>query len=279
MGVPGPGRQGASVSNGVEAEEPGNALPALRHNRLLQVLQERGQVTVNELVALFGVSRDTIRRDLDQLERHGLLQRTHGGAVNNDRLVRPDTTLGRRMDERADEKRRIATAAARLIRNEETMVLNGGSSVYHFAAALGDLRDLTIVTNNLRVPPAIPEGSVRAIHILGGTYLPGFQVTIGPVGFAPLAGMHVDTAVIGCTGISASGVSMTKLDEAAHTAAMIGMARRTIVLADQSKFNVSVFGGAAALNQIAWLVTDAPPPAELAVALHKARVEVLIAPP
>lgn len=259
-----------------QGEGPRAVLPALRHNRLVQVLHERGQVTVNELVALFDVSRDTIRRDLDLLERRGLLTRTHGGAVNTERLVRLDTTLGLRMDEGVEAKRRIAAAAARLIRDEETLVLNGGSSVYHFAAALGDRRDLTIVTNNLRVPPAIPEASVRAIHILGGAYLPGFQVTIGPVGFEPLAGLHVDTAVIGCTGVAASGITMTKLEEAAHTAAMIGLARRTIVLADQSKFNVAVFAGAAPLNRIACLVTDAPPPPDLAAALHKARVEVLV---
>lgn len=267
-----------SIPGSPDSDSAGGVLPALRQNRLIRVLQERGQATVNELVALFDVSRDTIRRDLDSLERRGLLVRTHGGAVYNDRLVRLDTTLGSRMDEHVDAKRRIAIAAARLIRDGETLILNGGSSVYHFAAALGDHHNLTIVTNNLRVPPAIPDPSVQAIHLLGGTYWPNFQVTVGPIGFGPLAGIHVDTAVLGCTGVSATGVSMTKLDEATHTASMMGIAKRTIVLADLSKFNVNVFANVCTLDRVHHLVTDAAPPPELAAALDHAGVQVVVAP-
>lgn len=252
------------------------ALPALRHNRLIQTLQERGQATVNELVELFAVSRDTIRRDLDLLERRGLLVRTHGGAVNNDRLVRLNSTLGSRMDEHVDAKQRIGEAAVSLVRDGETLIINGGSTVYHFAMALGEKRSLTVVTNNLRIPPAVPESAIEAIHILGGTYWPQFQVTIGTVGFSPVAGINVDTAIVGCTGISTTGVSMTKLDEAAHTSGMIAVARRAIVLADRSKFNVKAFANVAGLERIDHLVTDGEPPAELAAALDRAGVSVTI---
>lgn len=256
--------------------ESGNALPALRHSRLLQFLQERGQATVAELVALLDVSRDTVRRDLVLLEGRGLLVRTHGGAVTNDRLVRVDTTMGLRMDEHVDAKHRIGQAAATLIRDDETLILNGGSTVAFFAAALGARRNLTIVTNNLRVPAVLPEASVQSIHILGGAYWPNYQVTIGPVGFAAVSGIHADTAVIGCTGVSASGISMTKIDEAAHTAGMIRVAARTIVVADRSKFGVAAFAGIAALDEIQCLVTDAPPPPELAEALDRAGVQVVV---
>ncbi|WP_051231023.1 DeoR/GlpR family DNA-binding transcription regulator [Kaistia adipata] len=253
-----------------------SALPALRHNRLLQFLQERGQATVAELVTLLEVSRDTIRRDLVLLEARGLLVRTHGGAVTKDRLVRVDTTMGLRMDEHVDAKRRIGQAAAELIRDDETLILNGGSTIAFFAAALGARRSLTIVTNNLRVPAVLPETSVQSIHILGGAYWPNFQVTIGPVGFAAVAGIHADTAVIGCTGVSASGISMTKMDEAAHTAGMIEVAARTIVVADRSKFGVTAFAGVARLDAIQCLVTDAPPPPDLAEALENAGVQVVV---
>ena len=122
----------------------------------------------------------------------------------------------------------------------------------------------------------MPEGAVQAIHILGGTYWPQFQVTIGTIGFSPVAGIHVDTAVLGCTGISASGVSMTKLDEAAHTSGMASVAKRTIVLADQSKFNVKAFANVAALEGVDHLVTDRAPPPDLAAALDRAGVHVTI---
>lgn len=269
------GRQRTGEAEG----EAGGALPALRHTRLIETLRERGQATVNELVALFGVSHDTIRRDLDLLERRGLLVRTHGGAVDSDRLVRLDSPLLDRMDEHIDAKRRIGAAAAALIRDGETLIVNGGSTVCQFGAALGERRDLTVVTNNLRLPPAVPDSAIGAIHILGGTYWPQFQVTIGPVGFAPAAGIHADTAILGCSGVSASGVSMTKLEEAAQTSAMIDSARRTIILADRSKFGVQAFANAAALERIDQLVTDAPPPAELGAALARAGVELIICGP
>ncbi|MBN9025829.1 MAG: DeoR/GlpR transcriptional regulator [Rhizobiales bacterium] len=263
----------------IEPDASGGALPALRHSRLLQYLQDRGQATAAELVALLEVSRDTVRRDLDLLERRGLLVRTHGGAVTKDRLVRVDTTMGLRMDEHVEAKRRIGQAASSLIRDDETLILNGGSTICFFAAPLGARRSLTIVTNNLRLPAVVPEGSIQSIHILGGSYWPNYQVTIGAIGFAAVAGIHADTAVIGCSGVSGSGISMTKLDEAAHTAGMISVASRTIVVADRSKFGITAFANIAPLDDIQCLVTDGEPPPELAEALERAGVQVIVCGP
>jgi DeoR/GlpR family transcriptional regulator of sugar metabolism len=253
-----------------------NALPALRQNRLLEVLNERGQVTVAELVALFDVSRDTIRRDLDFMERRGLLVRTHGGAVRKDQMVRIDTTLVLRMNAHADAKRRIGQAAAGLVRDGETLLLNGGSSTCAFAAALGERRDLTIVTNNLRIPPITPEAAVRAIYVLGGTYWSVSQVTIGTIGLPGVAGFSADTAVIGVTAVSAAGIAIGRLDEATEAAGMVALAKRTIVLADHSKFNTAAFAMIAGYDRIEHVVTDAEPPPDIADALERAGVQVLV---
>ncbi len=253
-----------------------NALPAVRQERMLDLLQQRGQATVAELVTLLDVSRDTVRRDLDGLEQQGLLVRTHGGAVRKDRMVRVDTTLGLRMDAHAEAKRRIGQAAASLVRDGETLILNGGSSTVVFAAALGERRRLTVVTNNLRVPPVTPEAAVRAVYVLGGTYWAVSQVTIGPIGLPGISGFGVDTAVIGVTGMSSAGITMGRLEEATETAGMIEAAKRTIVLADRSKFDVSAFARIAPWSSVDHLVTDAPPPPELAEALERAEVDVLV---
>lgn len=259
-----------------ETEGGSTTLPALRQSRLISLLQERGQVTVTELVALFDVSRDTIRRDLDLLEQRGLLVRTHGGAVDNSRLVQVDTTLGLRMDAHVEAKRRIARKAAGLVRDSETLIVNGGSTTCYFAAALGDRRNLTVVTNNLRIPPVIPEACVRSVHILGGLYWGVSQVTIGPIGFPSVAGISADTAVIGVTGLSAAGISMGRLEEATEIAGMIDVARRTIVVADSSKFNVNAFARIAPWERVQHLVTDHAPPDEVATALDKAGVQLLV---
>jgi DeoR family fructose operon transcriptional repressor len=252
------------------------AMPAVRHNRLVELLREHGQMTVNEMVEQLSVSRDTIRRDLDQLEGRGLLLRTHGGAIYNDTLVRVDTTLGSRMDAFTSAKQRMGKAAAALIRDGETLIINGGSSTCFFAAALGDRQNLTIITNNLRLPPVTPESCLRSVHILGGAYWPVSQVTIGPVGFPEVSGISADTAVIGATGISAGGVSMGRLEEASETTAMIKVASRTIALLDQSKFNVTAFARIATFSQITFVVTDAWPPDAIVTAIKKAGTQLIV---
>jgi DeoR/GlpR family transcriptional regulator of sugar metabolism len=263
-------------STASEADAGASALPALRQSRLISLLQERGQATVTELVALFDVSRDTIRRDLDLLEQRGLLVRTHGGAIDNSHLVQVDTTLGLRMDAHVDAKRRIGQRAASLVRDSETLILNGGSTICYFAAALGERRNLTVVTNNLRVPPVTPDACVRSIHLLGGLYWGVSQVTIGPVGFPSVSNISADSAVIGVTGLSTSGISMGRLEEATETAGMIGVAKRTIVVADSSKFNVNAFATIASFERIHHLVTDQMPPDDIAAALERAGVQLLI---
>jgi DeoR/GlpR family transcriptional regulator of sugar metabolism len=267
----------ADIAGAQASASGGASLPAVRHNRLIELLRVHGQMTVNEMVEQLSVSRDTVRRDLDQLESRGLLQRTHGGAIYNDTLVRVDTTLGTRMDAFAAAKQRMGKAAAALIRDGETLIVNGGSSTCFFAAALSGKQNLTVITNNLRLPPATPESCLRSIHILGGTYWPVSQVTIGPVGFPDVSGISADTAVIGATGISAGGVSMGRLEEASETTAMIKVAARTIALIDHSKFNVTAFARIATLTQITFLVTDAWPPDAIMLALKKAGTQVIVA--
>jgi DeoR/GlpR family transcriptional regulator of sugar metabolism len=252
------------------------ALPAMRHNRLIEMLKTHGQMTVNELVQELAVSRDTIRRDLDHLESRGLLVRTHGGAVYSDKLVRIDTTLGARMDAYAAAKQRIGKAAAALIRDGETLIVNGGSSTCFFAAALGEKANLTIITNNLRLPPVTPESCLRSLHILGGAYWPVSQVTIGAIGFPDVAGINADTAVIGVTGISQHGISMGRLEEASETTEMTRISTRTIVLVDHSKFNLTAFARIAAFSEITHVVTDELPPDAIIVAIRKAGTQLIV---
>jgi DeoR family fructose operon transcriptional repressor len=234
-------------------------------------------MTVAELMARFGVSRDTIRRDLDALEQRGVLVRTHGGAVPAESLVTRETALTHRMDTHVDAKRRIGRAAATLIGDGETLIVNGGSTTTYFATELGARRNLMVVTNNLRVPPALPERSVGAIYVVGGPYLSSPQVTIGPIGFASTARITADTAVIGVTGVSADGFSIARLEEAAVSSSMIEVARRIIILADSSKFETPAFAHVADFVDVQHLVTDAPPPPKIAEALAEAGVKVIIA--
>jgi DeoR/GlpR family transcriptional regulator of sugar metabolism len=252
------------------------ALPARRRSELLQLARNHSQVTVVELASRFGVSPDTIRRDLDLLAERGLLERTHGGAVPAG-LVTQDSPLDQRIAAHKPAKERIGHTAAGLVRNGETLMINGGSTTLAFVRELGGHRDITIVTNNLLVPAAVPPGAVRDLYILGGQYRFESQVAIGAVGFATVPSISADTAVIGVGGITVDGLSTTLLVEAEMMRAMIGSATRTIVVADASKFGHSSFAQIVSLEEVEVLVTDEPPPEDMAQALAECRVEVVVA--
>ncbi len=252
------------------------SLPAARHAQLVEFVTENSQATVAALMTRFGVSRDTIRRDLTLLEQRGLLVRTHGGAVARENLVNAVTTLSTRMDAHIHAKQRIGRLTATLIRDGETVVLNGGSTTSYLAAELGELQRLTVVTNNLRIPAALPERCVRNVYVLGGAYMALSQATIGLVGFANVAGISADTAIIGVTALSADGFSVGNLEEALMTKEMMRLSRRTILVADSSKFDKSALALVAPLRAVQILVTDAAPAGALAEALAEAEVQVLV---
>lgn len=253
------------------------SLPARRRSELLKVAKTRGSITVTEIAQEFAVSTDTIRRDLDYLSSRGLLMRTHGGAVPVDGFMDRDTPVAIRVNARAMEKARIAKAAAALIVDGETLIINGGSTTRAFVGELGSLRNLTIVTNSLGVPAAVLPNTTRGVYLLGGHIRQELQVTIGAVGFADAGPISADTAIIGVGGVSASGFSTTMLEESTMITAMMESARRVIVLADAAKFGATVLAHISPLERVHVLVTDAPPPPDLMTALSEAEVEVILA--
>jgi DeoR/GlpR family transcriptional regulator of sugar metabolism len=189
--------------------------------------------------------------------------------------VHRDSPFLQRLSSHTPEKQRLAKAAAALIGDGETLLINGGSTTRFFAAELTQ-PNLTIVTNNLAIPGALSNELGAEIYLLGGQFRAGPQVTIGPV--AP-AGIHVavDTAIIGIGGLTArEGLSTTILEEASMIAAMIAAARRTIVVADSSKLGKHSFARIGPLTSIQLLVTDAEPPRELRTALEDARVQIVL---
>jgi DeoR/GlpR family transcriptional regulator of sugar metabolism len=255
-----------------------NAPLARRQRELLRLVEAQGQMSVDGLARHFGVSDETIRRDLQELEKRKVLLRTHGGAVSTALLVHRETPFLSRANAQAEAKTRIGRAAAQLISDGETLLVNGGSTTFAFGANLGARRNLTIVTNNVAMLPALPAEAIEDVYLLGGKYRMSLGATVGPVGFSS-GNLRVDTAVLGVSGLTAdNGLSTTRPAEASMQAQMIASARRTIVVADASKFGHDTFAQIAPLSAINLLVTDAPPPADLSQALNQANVEVIVAP-
>jgi DeoR/GlpR family transcriptional regulator of sugar metabolism len=252
------------------------ALPGKRHRELLRILCVRDQMTIREVASHFKVSVDTARRDLDLLASQGLLTRTYGGAVA---IRKPELQSEKPLQQvtsRLGKEKSLARLLHQVIKDGETLLLNGGSATKYWAEELGS-RDLNIVTNHLDLP--FESATIARVYILGGRCLREARATVGPV---ILSGMDitVDSAVIGVDGITVNeGLSKNNPEEALITSQMIAAAQRTIVVADSSIFAQKSFARIGPLRSMQVLITDQEPPGDLSHALEEARVEVIIAPP
>ncbi|MEV4363755.1 DeoR/GlpR family DNA-binding transcription regulator [Nonomuraea sp. NPDC004186] len=254
-------------------------LPAGRKAQLAAYVAEAGQVTVSALAERFGVSIDTIRRDLDQLSADGVLVRTYGGAVSQATLSRVDRAVDVRLKMEEREKEKIAVLAASLVEDGSIIMINGGTTTLAVARNLRNHRDLTVVTNSLLVPPALPPSAVRDVYVFGGAVRTLTLATIGPVSFRASDGSELDIscdlALIGVGAVSAAGYTTSNLAEAAMMREMISRAARVAILADSSKFDRRLFAQVSELGGADFLVTDSTPPPDLLDALTENGVELI----
>jgi DeoR family glycerol-3-phosphate regulon repressor/DeoR family fructose operon transcriptional repressor len=265
----------------VDSNERQRHLPAGRKAQLAAYVAETGQVTVGELAERFGVSIDTVRRDLDQLAAEGSLVRTYGGAVSLSTVTRAtDRAVDQRLSVQEQEKEKIAAMAAALVQDGSTIMINGGTTTLALARTLGQHRDLTVATNNLLVPGALPATAVRDIYIFGGAVRALTLATIGPVSFRANTGADLDIscdlALIGVGAVAAeAGYTTSNLAEAAMMQEMISRAARVAILADSSKFGRRLFAQVSELGAADYLITDAVPPPDLRDALEASGVELV----
>ncbi|MER6004096.1 DeoR/GlpR family DNA-binding transcription regulator [Nonomuraea angiospora] len=254
-------------------------LPAGRKAQLAAYVAEAGQVTVSALAERFGVSIDTIRRDLDQLSADGVLVRTYGGAVSQATLSRVDRAVDVRLKMEEREKEKIAVLAASLVKDGSIIMINGGTTTLAVARNLRNHRDLTVVTNSLLVPPALPPSAVRDVYVFGGAVRTLTLATIGPVSFRASDGSELDIscdlALIGVGAVSAAGYTTSNLAEAAMMREMISRSARVAILADSSKFDRRLFAQVSELGGADFLVTDSTPPPDLLDALTENGVELI----
>ncbi|MDN3312042.1 DeoR/GlpR family DNA-binding transcription regulator [Microbacterium oryzae] len=266
----------------MDAQAParGRRLPAGRKADLAAYVDELGRVTVGDLAEHFNVSIDTIRRDLDQLDRAGVVVRTHGGAVSAAENQGRDRGLDVRLRMQVAEKEKIAQVAAGLVEDGSVIMLNAGTTALAVARALRNHRDLTIATNNLRIPGEISPLVFRDLYVFGGSVRTITQATTGPVSLAlssstPDVDIRCDLALIAVGAVHESGYSTTNLGDATMMAEMIQRADRVAILADSTKLGRRLFAQVVPLEQADYLITDEQPSPELAATLAAAGVEVL----
>lgn len=272
-----------NVGTSTRGKREARLLPAGRKENLAAYVAVAGQVTVPELVQHFGVSADTIRRDLDQLDLDGRVIRTHGGAMSLSTAPKPDTTMDVRRRLQTEAKEQIGALAATLIENNSVVMINAGTTALAVIRNLQNVTGVTLATNNLLIPSEVPEPAIRSLYVFGGNVNLTAQATIGPIAFSTSPGLdgleiQCDLAIIVVGGVSvAAGYSTSNLHEAAMMNEMLNRASRVAVLADSTKVGRRLFAQVAELGRADYFVTDVEPPADLVKEFERNKVQLLVA--
>lgn len=257
-----------------------------RQVMIAELVSVRSRVTVSELAEQFGITPETVRRDLATLETARQLRRVHGGAVAMHKLSMSEPSLSERQTQRHDEKLRIAAAAHALIPASRTtsIILDAGTTTERLAERLADWQpaspgdQLLVITNAVPIAYKLSPNPEIQLHILGGRVRGLTSAVVGAKTTEQLETLRPDIAFIGANGVDADfGFSTPDSLEAAVKTAIVRSARRVVALVDSSKLGVQTLVRFAALGEIDTLITEAPPPPELAAALFAADVEVVIA--
>lgn len=247
-----------------------------RLEELRGILDQDRVVRVEELTEQLGVSSATIRRDLGELEKLGEVRRVYGGAVSTGgRLDEP--VFDDKTSVAAAEKRRIAEAAAEYVKPNDTIFLDGGSTVLELARLLKDRTNISIVTNSLRAAVELAGRGPRLI-LVGGELRRLAQTTVGPLTRFMIQELHVDKAFMGTIGLSLDeGVTTTDPAEAYTKELVMEHAREVILLADSSKAHKISFTRAGRLEKVRLLITDALFDRNLWKQLRKRGMEIVFA--
>lgn len=250
---------------------------AERQHEILDVVQTNGRATVQELADALDVTVATVRRDLSELDGKGLLRRTHGGAVRIERLsyLTPVTNRAGQYDE---EKEAIAQAVVAELTDDSTIGIDAGTTTIKIAEAIPRDRRLTVVTYSLIVATTLASYPNVRVHFLGGEILENSRAAIGPWALDMAGRITLDTVYLSVDGIDAEfGLTTHNVQEAAVKSALMRSARRSIVVADHSKFGRSEFGRIAPIESAHAIITDSHVSTTHVTALEARGVQIHVA--
>lgn len=247
-----------------------------RRRAILEVVNRENRVLVLDLAKRFETSQVTIRKDLEALHAHGLIHRTHGGALPAREGALEDPTLREKEKLHHQEKLRIAQAAAAMVQEGQVLILDSGTTTTEIARALRNFRNLTIVTNAVNIAAELSGTAVEVI-LTGGTLRKNSFSLVGPIAEETLHRLHADVLFLGVDGFDVQyGLSTPNLLEAKVNRVMVEVAKRKVAVCDASKFgrrSLSLIAPPAALDAV---ITDRAVPKSDLRALKKTGIEVTL---
>lgn len=251
--------------------------PTDRKKEILRLLRRTGNVRVADLAEGFGVTEETVRRDLDQLEQEGHLRRVYGGAVAAGGTGNEAPILERE-GQSADLKRQIGRAAVALLRAGDTCMLDASTTALELARQMPDVR-MTVVTNSVPIVMALSGREHLTVIGVGGILRSRSLSFVGPLAEQTVRQYRVDKAFLSCSGLHPTGgLTDSNLLEVAVKQAMVESAREVIGLADSTKWGKAGFATFAPMASVHKVITDAGAPADLVSELRERGIEVIAGP-
>ncbi len=248
-----------------------------RRARIIEQVDAAGQVEVQNLSGIFGVSEVTIRNDLAHLEQKNLLLRTRGGAIKQ-RRVGLDFALVEKQKQHLAEKQRIGRVAAALIKDYDTIILDSGSTTMEIAKNLGHLNHVNVITDALNIASILAEYKNMKVIMPGGFLRENSYSLVGSLAEENLRNYYCDKLFLGVDGIdSRYGISTPNIEEAQLNRVMVEISREIIVVTDSSKFSRRSFAFITPVNKIDMVITDKGIPQEEQNTLKNMGVKVIIA--
>lgn len=236
-----------------------------RHTNILRNLKLQGSVKVSELSKKFKVTEETIRRDLEKLEKNGHLQRTHGGAVRMWGDLCADEPYQIRDMRNAREKKMIGEFAASMIDHGDVIILDASTTALQVASAIKKrgLRDLTVLTNAINVALRLVEQPGISLICVGGMLEERSLSFVGPLAEKNVQNYHARKAFISCKAISSeSGIADADEMQARLKSKMVAVSKETYLLVDRDKFGRTAFVSVTPIASVHKLVTNEGAPAD-----------------
>ncbi|MFL6208633.1 MAG: transcriptional repressor AgaR [Pyrinomonadaceae bacterium] len=247
-----------------------------RRTKILELIEKHGRVAVGDLSRRFKTSEVTIRNDLKDLHERGLLHRAHGGAVKV-ATVSVDASLKVKAELHADEKRRIGSAAAALVNDGESIILDSGTTTQQIARQLKHKKNLQVITNGLNVATELLGAQNIQLLFLGGIVRHNSLSAVGHFAENMLAQLSADKLFLAVDACDMEfGLSTPNLEESQVNQAMVRIAKEKILVADASKFGKRSLSRIVLLDAIDTIVTDRSLPAETQAELRARGLKLIL---
>ncbi|MGE5678373.1 MAG: DeoR/GlpR family DNA-binding transcription regulator [Pseudomonadota bacterium] len=251
-------------------------LASERQQKILDLLKEKKVIKITDIISVFGVSTETARRDLNILESMNLLKKIYGGATFISPISSEPSYYTREVIN-SDEKKAIGKKAAELINDGETIILDVGTTTMELAKNLKGKNSIIVLTNSLPIVNELANTDT-SLHIMGGKLNSGFLSMSGSLTLSALKQYFVDIAFIGAGGITfQDGISDYNIEEAQVRKYSIERAKKTVLLADSSKFGTNAFAMVCPLEKVNTIVTDWKISPTVLAGLREQKIEVLVA--